>query len=135
MRHTANGWMMEILELRQLLSVVPQSVLDAGFEPIEWRGETVYAKPGQWLLQLKGVAGAPAAQLAKANGQLGRLNAAIRATRHLGRDGLLLVDAPRELTTRRCDRRWHGSWSGSGSSCSGRPATAPTRWRRCRTRR
>ena len=47
----------EQLESRRLLSAVPQSVLDAGFEPIEWRGETVYAKPGQWLLQLKGVAG------------------------------------------------------------------------------
>src|SRR5688500_13683768 len=85
------------LDSRRLLSVVPQSVLDAGFEPIEWRGETVYAKPGQWLLQLNGVVGAPDAQLAKANGQLGRVNAAIKATKHLGRDGLVLVDAPRDL--------------------------------------
>ena len=97
MRRDNGGWVVEAMESRRMLSAVPQSVLDAGFEPIEWRGETVYAKPGQWLLQLKGVAGAPDAQLAKANGQLGRLNAAIKATKHLGRDGLLLVDAPREL--------------------------------------
>src|SRR5687768_14182265 len=97
MRHTANVWTMEILELRQLLSGVPQSVLDAGFEPIELRGQTVYAKPGQWLLQLNGLAGNSDAQVAKANGQLGRINGAMKALKHLGRDGLFLLEAPRNV--------------------------------------
>ncbi|HEV2296118.1 MAG TPA: S8 family serine peptidase [Tepidisphaeraceae bacterium] len=87
----------ENLESRRLLSSVPQGVLDAGFEPIQWRGETVYARPGQWLLQLKGVAGEPDAQVAKANGQLGRVNGALKAIRHLGRDGLFLLEAPKNL--------------------------------------
>lgn len=88
---------MDVLEPRRLLAAVPQAVLEDGFEPIQWRGETVYAKPGQWLLQLKGVAGAPDAQVAKANGQLGRINGALKAIKHLGRDGLFLLEAPKNL--------------------------------------
>ena len=85
----------EILECRRMLSAVPQAVLDDGFEPMQWRGDTVYAKPGQWLLQLDGVIGDPEAQVAKANGQLGRINGALKALKHLGRDGLFLLEAPK----------------------------------------
>ena len=88
----------EQLERRQLWSAVPQAVLDGGAHPLEWQGGTAYAYPGRWIVQLRGVAGSAAQQLEQAGRQFAKANANFAAARHLGRDGLILLDAPRDLS-------------------------------------
>lgn len=99
-----HSFKLETLEARRMLSAVPQAVLDSGAQPIDWKGTTVYAMPGQWVVQLDGIHGAPAAQLAEANRQLGRLNGALNATRYLGANGLLLIEAPKEMKPHQLER-------------------------------
>ncbi|HLL89308.1 MAG TPA: S8 family serine peptidase, partial [Tepidisphaeraceae bacterium] len=82
----------ETLEDRRLLSGAPQAVI-AKYEPIQWQGQQAYTVPGQWLLQMKDVAGGVQKQLQTVNQLLDGVGANAKATRHLGRDGLVLLKA------------------------------------------
>lgn len=89
---------LENLERRQLLSAAPQGVLQQGFKPVQWQGEEAYARPGQWLLKVGNVAGATEQQLQSINKLLGNVGKGLNAIKHLGQDGLVLLQAPEVLT-------------------------------------
>jgi subtilisin family serine protease len=89
----------EALEPRQMMSVSPQALAAAGFEQVDWQGNRVYAKGGQWILKVDNVHGRSAEQLAAVNAKLsdaGRND--VRATRTLGEDGLVLLSTPKGAT-------------------------------------
>ena len=83
----------ESLESRRLLAADPGSLLAQGFEPVQWEGRTVYARPEQWVARVDGLSGLARKQLARVNTALE--NSAgpgkVEAVRHLGKDGLLLL--------------------------------------------
>ena len=84
----------ESLESRRLLSVAPASLLDNGYEQMQWGGKTVYARPDQWIAKVDGLKGAAAKQLRVLNGAVAASNAGgVKAVRHLGKDGLVLLKA------------------------------------------
>jgi subtilisin family serine protease len=88
----------ETLESRRLLSAgVPQAVVDGGYEPVQWQGQQVFAKPGQWVLKLDDVNGRPDRQLNATNELLRGLGQDLKADRHLGEDGLVLLRAPKAM--------------------------------------
>ncbi|HEY0007905.1 MAG TPA: S8 family serine peptidase [Tepidisphaeraceae bacterium] len=87
----------ENLEPRRLLSAgVPQAVLDQGYQPIQWHGQQAYAKPGQWMLKMNDVSGSQEAQLKGINKLLGGLGQGLKADRHLGADGLVRLQGPKD---------------------------------------
>lgn len=108
MRKLSNGCEVQALEQRRLLSAaadaVPQAVIDAGADAVQWHGKTIYAQPGRWIVQMDGVVGTPEAQLRRAGEQLGRADPSIAPVRRLGRDGLFLVQAPPDAAPDRLER-------------------------------
>src|SRR5687768_1847668 len=90
--------LVERLETRQLLSADPAALAAAGFEPIEWNGQIVIVKIGQWIVAFDTPAGPPATQLDSINGSLQKLAPDLKATRHLGSKGLVVVESSREAT-------------------------------------
>ena len=57
----------ESLESRRLLAADPGSLLAQGFEPVQWEGRTVYARPEQWVARVDGLSGLARKQLARVN--------------------------------------------------------------------
>ena len=88
----------EALEARRMLSADPAALLADGFEPIVWNGQQAFARPGQFIVRIDGVNGRADQQLQKVNQLLGSVRKDLRATQHLGDDGLALITAPRGLT-------------------------------------
>src|SRR5688572_5212938 len=88
----------ERLESRSLFSSVVPDLAAAGFEQIEWNGQTAYAKPGQFILRMDDVHGRADQQLNAVNKVLGNVRNDAKATKFLGADGLTLVQTPKALT-------------------------------------
>jgi subtilisin family serine protease len=77
----------ESLELRQMLA--------ADLPSVDYHGHAVAARPGQWIVELSGLKGAgQGKQLKGANDRLTGLG--LKATRHLGSDGLFLVESAKD---------------------------------------
>jgi subtilisin family serine protease len=90
----------EALQPRTMLSVTPTMAarLDAaGFERMAWRGEEVYAEPGEWVLSVRGVRGPAAKQVENISAKVKRLGKGLSVLSHLGRDGLVKITAPRGM--------------------------------------
>ena len=81
----------ESLESRRLMSADPAALRAAGFEPVEWQGRENYARPGEWIVRIDGLAGARGKQLKGANALLA--GSGLSAREQLGADGLLLVES------------------------------------------
>jgi subtilisin family serine protease len=91
----------ESLESRRLLSAAAdhsQALLADGFVPIDWQGEEAFARPGEWIVRLSGIKGNSAKQLKDAGAALGGLGQGLKASRYLGSDGLVLIQAPAGAT-------------------------------------
>ena len=88
----------ERLEGRQLMSADPAALAAAGFEPVEWNGQTAYAKPGQWILSVGGHNGSAKKQLDAVNASLKQVRNDLKATRHLGQDGVVRIQTPEGLS-------------------------------------
>src|SRR5687767_12961767 len=85
---------LEALESRQMLAADPAGLAAKGFEAIQWKGETVYAKPNQWITHLDGLKGAAGKQLKAVNGALKKAaELGLKAVNHLGPDGLLVLQS------------------------------------------
>ena len=98
---TRNFHPLETLESRQLLSgdVAPYGALvEKGFVSVEWKGQEVLARPGQWVMKMDGVGGAAPKQLAKVNELLATVRKDTRAIRYLGDDGVVLLQTPKGVT-------------------------------------
>src|SRR5687767_7694331 len=90
---------LELLESRQMLSADPAGLAEKGFEAIQWKGQTVYAKPNSWITHLDGLKGAAGKQLNTISGALKKAAAAgLRAVSHLGPDGLVVLESKDDAT-------------------------------------
>src|SRR5688500_18137314 len=84
----------EKLESRRLMAADPAALAAAGFEPMQWQGQTAYAKPNQWIASLDGLAGSAAKQIDGVNGALNKAAVAgLKAVKHLGEKGLVLLQS------------------------------------------
>jgi subtilisin family serine protease len=83
----------EALEQRTLMSISAADLQAAGFEAIQWNGQTTYVVPDEWIVQVDGLKGTANKQLDAADGLLvaAGVGAGFKASRHLGSDGLILV--------------------------------------------
>ena len=68
-RRTSSDRHIENLESRTLFSGDPKALAAAGFTALEWNGQQAYAKAGEWILRLDGIAGKRNDQLNAVNGQ------------------------------------------------------------------
>jgi subtilisin family serine protease len=106
MRHSSiNSWVkgtarsqVESLEQRTLLSMSAADLEAAGFQAIEWNGQTTYVVPDQWIVRVDGLKGAARKQLDDADGLFAAagLGGNFKADKHLGSDGLILVKSNRK---------------------------------------
>ena len=77
---------MEAMESRLLLS-----------STVRWGDEPIPVEPGQWLLRMHAARGTPSRQLRALASALHVIDPRLHVTEHLGRRGLVLVQAPRHL--------------------------------------
>jgi len=100
----------EPLEPRRMLSVdasVAARLEGDGFAAMDWKGQEVYARPGRWIVRLDGLDGKPGRQLEAANARLAGLGESLRASEHLGSDGLIVVDAPANVAAPELEQSLH----------------------------
>jgi subtilisin family serine protease len=87
--------LVEGLEARQLFSANPAALAAHGFEPVQWKGEQVYAAPRRFILRVDDLRGSAAGQLARVDASLKAVSKDLKAARQLGADGVVLVEAPK----------------------------------------
>lgn len=98
----------ELLEDRVVPSGTPGIAFDpnetfAANEPppesvaVEWQGQTRLAAPGRWMVQVEGLTGSPAEQVAALDAVAASLGLDVRVERHLGLDGQFLLAGPSAL--------------------------------------
>src|SRR5687767_14837536 len=88
----------ETLENRRLLAAVPIRMIDG--EPIatiEWQGEQREMFAGRWMVQLDGYQGNLLEQQARAQQTINAANRGLGVVRHMGTDGMFLVQAPEQM--------------------------------------
>jgi subtilisin family serine protease len=81
----------EALEPRTLLSDTSSAMLADGFALMKWHGQSVYAKPGEWLLQVDGLSGSPRKQVRAITRLLDHAHSQADVQQYLGVDGQVLI--------------------------------------------
>ena len=91
----------EALERRTLMSMTAAALEAEGFQAIQWNGQTTYAAPDQWIVQMDGLKGAARKQLDAADGLFiaAGVGGNFTASKHLGSDGLILVTSKKHGET------------------------------------
>jgi subtilisin family serine protease len=93
----------ELLEARKLLAMVPAGELFVNEDGVravrlEWNGEQVEMLAGRWIVQMDGFSGYLMNQQQQMSERLAAQAPEFSVRRHMGADGLFLVDAPLTLT-------------------------------------
>lgn len=100
-----NLWV-EILEDRAVPSSTPPGT---GYDPVgvayptdtvqvDWQGQARLAVPGRWIVQVDGLTGTPADQVAAFAPAVDSLGLGVHVDSQLGIDGMLLLAGPSDLT-------------------------------------
>ena len=96
--HRRRRTCVESLESRRLLAAVPIKLIDGiPIATVEWQGEQRDMFAGRWMVQLDGYHGNLLAQEAQARQTIGAANRGWSVIRHMGADGMFLVQAPEQL--------------------------------------
>ena len=88
---------LEQLEDRALLHAASGIDTDGAIGHMQWHGETVHVKKGEWIAKFDGISGNPGAQVRALNDLLKDSPLKLKADKQLGQDGVILIKGSTDL--------------------------------------